>query len=54
VPALKELLEMRQKLSELLARMEGNDKLDALLADVLANGDKTKALAKEMGVQTPA
>ena len=33
VPALNELLQMRQKLVELLSKMEGNDKLDQLLAD---------------------
>ena len=30
---LRKLLEMRQRLTELLAKMEGNDKLEALLAD---------------------
>jgi len=53
VPALKELLDMRMKLTQLLSKMEGNDKLDQLLADVLANTEKAKALAKEMGLETP-
>jgi hypothetical protein len=30
--------------------MEGNDKLEALLADVLSNTDKAMELAKQMGV----
>src|SRR5262245_66198137 len=47
---LNELLEMRQKLTELLSKMEGNDKLEALLAEVLSNTDKAAALAKELGV----
>jgi len=54
VPALRELLEMRQKLTQLLAKMEGNDKLEGLLADVLANTEKAKSLAKELGIETGA
>lgn len=54
VPALKELLDMRQRLSSLLSKMEGNDKLEALLGDVLSNTEKTLALAKEMGIAAPA
>ncbi len=50
IPALNELLQMRQKLTELLSKMEGNDKLEALLADVLSNTDKAMALAKQMGI----
>jgi type VI secretion system protein ImpB len=50
IPALNELLTMRQKLTELLSKMEGNDKLEALLADVLANTDKATELAKQRGV----
>lgn len=48
VGPLKELLEMRQKLSQLLTKMEGNDKLEQLLANVLANTEKAEALAKEL------
>lgn len=50
---LKELFEMRQRLTQLLSKMEGNDKLDQLLADVLSNTDKAKELAKQMGIETP-
>jgi type VI secretion system protein ImpB len=50
VPALNELLVMRQKLTELLSKMEGNDKLEQLLSDVLANTDKAVALAKQRGL----
>ncbi len=53
VPALRELLEMRQKLTQLLSKMEGNDKLEELLANVLSNTEKTMALAKELGIETP-
>jgi len=47
---LKELLDMRQRLTQLLTKMEGNDKLESLLADVLTNTEKAAALAKEMGL----
>jgi type VI secretion system protein ImpB len=50
VPALKKLLDMRLELTQLLSKMEGNDKLDQLLADVLSNTDKAKELATQMGV----
>src|SRR5437660_734747 len=43
---LKELLDMRQELTQLLARMEGNDKLEQLLTDVLANTEKATAVAR--------
>jgi len=41
-------------MSDLQSKMEGNDKLDALLADVLSNTEKAIALAKEAGVEVPA
>jgi type VI secretion system protein ImpB len=50
VPALRKLLEMRLELTQLLSKMEGNDKLDQLLADVLSNTDKAKELAAQMGI----
>src|SRR5947209_12071152 len=40
VGPLRELLEMREKLNQLLTKLEGNDKLEALLGDVLNNTDK--------------
>ena len=51
VAPLKELLDMRHNLTELLSKMEGNDKLEQLLADVLASTDKATALAQAMGVE---
>ncbi len=50
VPALKKLLEMRLELTQLLSKMEGNDKLDQLLADVLSNTEKAQELASQMGI----
>ena len=50
VGPLRELLQMRQQLTQLLSKMEGNDKLEQLLTDVLTNTDKAAALAKQMGL----
>ena len=52
VPPLKKLLEMRQELTQLLSRMEGNDKLEQLLADVLANTEKATAVARVIDAST--
>ena len=53
VPALKKLLEMRLELTQLLSKMEGNDKLDQLLGEILSNTEKAKSLAKELGIESP-
>ncbi len=50
VGPLKELLDMRHKLSQLMTKMEGNDKLEQMLGDILNNTEKAMALAKELGV----
>src|SRR5262249_54481704 len=49
---LKKLLEMRQELTQLLSRMEGNDKLEQLLTDVLANTEKATAVGQYIDSQT--
>lgn len=48
VPVLNELLQMRKKLVELLGKMEGNDALEKLLADVIGNTEKKQALLAEL------
>ena len=53
VPALKELLDMRHRLNQLMSKMEGNDKLEAMLADVLQNTEKAQSLSKAMGGEEP-
>ena len=50
IPALKQLLDMRDQLNQLLGKMEGNDKLAELLGDVLANSEHAQELASELGV----
>jgi type VI secretion system protein ImpB len=48
---LNDLLEMRKRLSQLLSKMEGNDKLEQLLTDILTNTDKARAVAKQLGIE---
>ena len=47
---LRELLEMRGRLKQLLSKMEGNDKLEQLLTDIISNTDKAHAMAAELGI----
>ena len=49
VGPLKELLELRTKLADLRGALQGNDKLEELLAEVLTNTEKAQALAKQLG-----
>ena len=51
---LNELLQMRQRLTQLLSKMEGNDKLENDLMEVLANKEKVDELAKQLGIDTTA
>lgn len=50
---LNELLQMRKRLEQLMNKMEGNDKLEALLGEVLNNTEKAQSLAKELGIEAP-
>jgi type VI secretion system protein ImpB len=51
VAPLRELLEMRKKLTQLMSKMEGNDKLESLLQEVMTNKAKASQLAGVMGVK---
>lgn len=46
VEPLRKLYEARQRLTDLLAKLDGNDDLDALLQDVAANTEKQEELKK--------
>ena len=52
VEPLRKLVEARRKLSDLLSKLDGNDRLDELLQDVIANSDSLQQLGKEAGVVT--
>jgi len=54
VEPLKKLVEARQRLSTLLNKMDGNDKLEQLLQDVIDNTDALKQLGTETGRGGPA
>jgi type VI secretion system protein ImpB len=43
------LVEARQKLSDLRSKMDGNEKLETMLEDIIANADKQKAISDEIG-----
>jgi type VI secretion system protein ImpB len=50
IEPLKKLVELRQNLSDLLAKTDGNDKLGDLLQDILQNADSQKKLGAELGL----
>jgi len=49
VEPLRKLVETRQRLSEMLSKLDGNDRLEELLQDVIANTDSLEKLGKEAG-----
>jgi len=50
VDPLRKLVEARQKLSDLRSKMDGNDKLETMLNDVISNADKQKELSDALGL----
>lgn len=50
ITPLQKLLDARQRLSDLLSKLDGNDKLDELLQDVIASTDSLQKLGEEAGV----
>jgi len=53
VAPLKKLLEARRRLSELLAKLDGNDRLDDLLQEVISSTESLQRLKKEAGEGKP-
>jgi type VI secretion system protein ImpB len=53
IAPLAKLLEARHRLSGLLNKLDGNDRLDDLLQKVIADTDSLKKLGKEAGVEKP-
>jgi type VI secretion system protein ImpB len=53
VEPLRKLIEARQKLAELRNKLDGNDKLDELLQDVISSTESLTTLGKEAGVAGP-
>jgi len=50
VEPLRKLVEARRRLSDLLGKLDGNDKLDELLQEVIASTDTLQKLGKETGI----
>lgn len=48
VEPLRKLVEARQKLADLRSKMDGNDKLESILEDVISNADKQKQLSEAL------
>jgi len=48
VNPLRELLDLRTKLADLRGSLQGNDKLDSLLMDTIANTEKLGKIRKEL------
>lgn len=51
VKPLRELLDLRTKLSDLRGSLQGNDKLEELLLDAVGNTDKLNKLKSELGTK---
>ncbi|HEX9961012.1 MAG TPA: type VI secretion system contractile sheath small subunit [Pyrinomonadaceae bacterium] len=49
VDPLRKLVEARQKLADLRSKMDGNEKLESILEDVISNADKQKQLSDALG-----
>ncbi len=53
IEPLKKLLETRDKLSDLIAKVDRSEKLEGLLEKALQNTDELKKLSKELGLEGP-
>ncbi len=50
VEPLRKLVEARQKLSDLRSKMDGNEKLESMLEDIISSADKQKELSDSLGL----
>jgi type VI secretion system protein ImpB len=53
IPRLAKLLEARQQLRDLLAKLDGNDELDGLLEKIIQSTDDLKKLQSEANADAP-
>jgi type VI secretion system protein ImpB len=51
VEPLRKLVEARQKLADLRSKMDGNEKLENILNDVISNSEKQKELSDALGLE---
>jgi type VI secretion system protein ImpB len=54
VEPLRKLVEARKRLSDLLSKMDGNDKLEELLNEVMQNTDAQQQLSSSLGLGASA
>src|SRR5215510_9920928 len=52
IKPLRELLDLRKKLADLRGSLQGNDKLDEVLQDVISNTEKLSKLRDELTPKT--
>jgi type VI secretion system protein ImpB len=53
IEPLRKLIEARKRLSDLLSHMDGNDRLEELLRDIVENDDQQRQLSQALGLDTP-
>jgi type VI secretion system protein ImpB len=51
ITPVRKLVDARKRLSDLLNKLDGNDKLDELLQDVISSTDSLEKLGSEVGVK---
>jgi type VI secretion system protein ImpB len=51
VEPLRKLVEARKKLADLRSKMDGNEKLENILEDIISSSDKQKELSNALGLQ---
>lgn len=53
VEPLRKLVDARQRLSDLLSKMDGNDKLEAILNEIAADSSAQAQLSSALGLEQP-
>ncbi|MBO0797996.1 MAG: type VI secretion system contractile sheath small subunit, partial [Blastocatellia bacterium] len=51
IEPMRRLVELRQNLNDLLAKMDGNDRLGDLLEEILQNAETQKLLGAQLGLE---
>ncbi len=54
VEPLQKLVSARQRLSDLLSKMDGNDKLEQILNDIVSNTGQQQELSNALGLEKPS
>ncbi len=53
IEPLRKLIEARRKLSDLLSKMDGNDRLEELLQEIIQNTGQQRQLSNALGLAAP-